>query len=158
MYQRLGIFVDVQNMYYSAKNMYQKKLNFDALLKKIVGGRAVIRAIAYIVQSPDVDQSHFINVLHQSGYEVKSKDLKVRPDGTAKGDWDMGIAIDSISIASRVDVVAIVSGDGDFCDLVRHLKARGIRCEVYAFHGSVSEELRMTATEFIPLDSDVLLY
>lgn len=158
MHQRLGVFVDVQNMFYSAKALYQRKMDFEALLKKIVGGRELVRAVTYIVQSREVDQSGFINFLHQIGYEVKSKELKVRPDGSAKGDWDMGIAIDSISMAERVDVVALVSGDGDFCDLVRHLKARGVRCEVYAFPGSTAEELRFTATEYIPLDSDVLLF
>jgi uncharacterized LabA/DUF88 family protein len=157
-HQRLAVFVDVQNMFYSAKGVYQRKMDFSRLLDKIVEGRELLRAIAYIVQTPEVDQTAFIGLLHQSGYEVKSKELKKRPDGSAKGDWDMGIAIDSIAIAERVDVVALVSGDGDFCDLVRHLKARGIRCEVYAFPQSLSEDLRFTATEFIPLDSEVLLY
>lgn len=158
MHQRMAVFVDVQNMFYSAKAVYQRKLNFQQLLDKIVGQRELVRAIAYIVQAPEVDQTGFISFLHQSGYEVKSKELKKRPDGSAKGDWDMGIAIDSIALASRIDVVALVSGDGDFCDLVRHLKAQGVRCEVYAFPQSTSEELRYTATEFIALDSDVLLY
>lgn len=158
MHQRVAIFVDVQNMFYSAKALYQKKLDFEQLIHKIVSGRELVRAIAYIVQAPDVDQSSFINFLHQIGYEVKSRELKVRADGSAKGDWDMGIAIDSIALSSRVDVIAIVSGDGDFSDLVRHLKAHGARCEVYAFPGSTAEILRYTATEYIPLDSDVLYY
>lgn len=156
MHQRVAVFVDVQNMFYSAKALYQKKIDFDQLLKKIANGRELIRAIAYIVQSKDVDQRGFIGFLHQTGYEVKSKELKVRADGSAKGNWDMGIAIDTISMADRMDVIAIVSGDGDFSDLVRHLKAKGARCEVYAFPGSTADELRYTATEFIPLDSDVL--
>jgi len=158
MHQRIAVFVDVQNLFYSAKAVYQRKLNFATLLDKMADGRELVRAIAYIVQTPEVDQSSFITFLHQSGYEVKSKELKKRPDGSAKGDWDMGIAIDSIALADRTDVMALASGDGDFCDLVRHLKARGVRCEVYAFPSSTSEELRYTATEFIPLDSDVLLY
>jgi uncharacterized LabA/DUF88 family protein len=156
MFQRVALFVDVQNMFYSARGMYQKKVDFDALIHKMTGGRQVVRAIAYIVQTPEVDQAKFITSLLSSGYEVKSKELKKRPDGSAKGDWDMGIAIDSISISERVDVIALASGDGDFCDLVRHLKAHGIRCEVYGFTGSTAEELRYTATEFIPLGSDVL--
>jgi uncharacterized LabA/DUF88 family protein len=158
MHQRLAIFVDVQNMFYSAKALFQKKLDFQGLLERIVGGRELVRAVAYIVQAPEVDQSSFISLLHQVGYEVKSKELKKRPDGTAKGDWDMGIAIDSISVVPRIDVVAIVSGDGDFCDLVRHLKAHGVRSEIYGFPASTSEELKYTATEYIPLGSDVLLY
>ena len=158
MHQRLAVYVDVQNMFYSAKALYQRKLNFESLLRKVVAGRELVRAIAYIVQAPDVDQSGFINFLHQIGFEVKSKELKVRPDGSAKGDWDMGIAIDTLSMSERIDVMALVSGDGDFCELVRHLKAKGLRCEVYAFPESTADELRYTATEYIPLDSDVLLY
>ncbi|MBN2083071.1 NYN domain-containing protein [bacterium] len=158
MHQRLAVYVDVQNMFYSAKALYQRKLNFESLLRKVVTGRELVRAIAYIVQAPDVDQSGFINFLHQIGFEVKSKELKVRPDGSAKGDWDMGIAIDTLSMSDRIDVMALVSGDGDFCELVRHLKAKGLRCEVYAFPESTAEELRYTATEYIPLDSEVLLY
>jgi uncharacterized LabA/DUF88 family protein len=158
MHQRVAVFVDVQNMFYSAKSLYQRKLDFSALLRKVAAGRQLIRATAYIVQSPDVDQSQFIFMLHQIGYEVKSKDLKKRPDGSAKGDWDMGIAIDSISMKDRIDVMAIISGDGDFIDLVKHLKAHGLRVEVYAFQGSTAEELRLTASEYIPLDANVLLY
>jgi len=158
MHQRLAVFVDVQNLFYSAKAVYKRKVDYQALLNKVVAGRQLIRATAYIVQAMEVDQSTFISVLHQTGYEVKSKELKKRPDGTAKGDWDMGIAIDSISMHDRVDVIALVSGDGDFCDLVRHLKARGVRTEVYAFTPATSEELRLTATEFIALDAGVLLY
>ncbi|MCC7478435.1 NYN domain-containing protein [bacterium] len=156
--QRVAIFVDVQNMYYAARNQYQRRLNFEALMERIVSGRRLARAICYIVQSPEVDQSSFISFLLQAGYEVKSKELRRRLDGSAKGDWDMGIAIDSIAIADKVDVVALVSGDGDFSDLVRHHKARGLRVEVYAFPGSVSEELRAVATEFVLLDTSVLLY
>jgi uncharacterized LabA/DUF88 family protein len=125
--QRVAIFVDVQNMFYSARNLYQRKLNFEQLLLKITAGRRLTRAITYVVQTPEVDQTSFLNFLMQTGYEVKIKELRKRADGSAKGDWDMGIAIDSISIADKVDVVAIVSGDGDFCDLVRHLKAHGSR-------------------------------
>jgi uncharacterized LabA/DUF88 family protein len=158
MHQRVAIFVDLQNMFYSARGLYQKKVDFEALLKKMAGGRQLVRAIAYIVQTPEIDQTKFITSLIHCGYEVKSKELKKRADGSAKGDWDMGIAIDSISIGQSVDVIGLASGDGDFCDLVRHLKAHGVRSEVYGFAGSTADELRYTATEFIPLGSDVLLY
>lgn len=157
-HQRMAVLVDELNMYWSAKSMYQKKVNYEALLQKMVAGRELVRATAYIIRSQDTDQQQFISALHQAGFEVKIKDLKKFPDGTAKGDWDMGIAIDAISMTDRVDVIALASGDGDFCDLVRHLKARGVRVEVYAFMGTISEDLKLTATEFIPLDSDVLRY
>jgi uncharacterized LabA/DUF88 family protein len=156
--QRVAIFVDVQNMYYAARDQYQRKLNFEALRDLIVAGRNLTRATCYIVEAPESDQRGFISVLLQTGYEVKSKELRRRADGSAKGDWDMGIAIDSISMSDKVDVIALVSGDGDFKDLVNHLKARGVRVEVYSFPGSTSDDLRQTATEYVALDEGVLLY
>lgn len=156
-YQKVGIFVDVQNMFYSAKHMYRAKLNFAKLLESAVKGRRLIRAIAYIVQTPGIDQAKFIDMLSRTGYEVRSKDLKVRPDGTAKGDWDMGIAIDSISLADRIDTMVLVSGDGDFVDLVNMLKGRGLRVEVLSFPRSTADELKKTATQFYPIESHLLI-
>ena len=124
--QRVGVFVDVQNMFYSAKALHQSKIDYSKLLQEIVGSRNLIRAIAYVVQKPEVDQSSFTDALERLGYEIKSKDLRLRPDGTAKGDWDMGIAIDTIAIAPKLDTVVLVSGDGDFVPLVEMLKAHGL--------------------------------
>jgi uncharacterized LabA/DUF88 family protein len=156
-YQRVAVLVDVQNMFYSAKHQYRAKLNFAKLLDGAVQGRQLIRAIAYIVQTPDIDQTNFINMLQQTGYEVKSKRLRLRPDGTAKGDWDMGMAIDAISLADRLDALVLVSGDGDFVDLVNMLKGRGVRVEVLSFPYSTAEELRQVATVFTPIGPDMLL-
>lgn len=156
--QRVAIFIDVQNMFYSAKHQYSRKLDFAKLLTFIVNGRTMVRAIAYVIQAGDVDQSSFINFLKLNGFEVRSKELKVRPDGSTKGDWDMGIAIDSLTLSRNVDVVALVTGDGDFSELVVTLKARGSRVEVYGFPLNTSEELKRAATEFTALNSDVLLY
>jgi uncharacterized LabA/DUF88 family protein len=133
MYQRVGVFVDVQNMFYAAKHLYNSKLNFARLLDYISRDRPLVRAIAYVVQTPEIDQSNFLAMLRSNSYEIRSKDLKQRPDGSAKGDWDMGLALDALAMADRLDVVAIVSGDGDFVDLVNFLKARGVRVEVYSF-------------------------
>ena len=155
--QRITIFVDVQNMFYSAKNIYHAKLDFGKLLENIIKDRQLIRAIAYIVQTPEIDQTAFINILRHIGFEVKSKTLKQRPDGSAKGDWDMGLAIDAISIAAKVDVIALASGDGDFTDLVYHLKAHGVRVEVHSFLRSTAEELINTATEHYQLDENILM-
>lgn len=154
--QRIGIFVDVQNVFYSAKNIFQSKLNFKKLMDLIVGDRSMIRAIAYIVQHGDSKQSGFIELLTRLGYEIKSKILKVRPDGTAKGDWDMGIAIDTIAIADKIDTVVLVSGDGDFVPLVEMLKARGCRVEVVSFERSTSVELIQSASMFIPIDESLI--
>ncbi|MEW6534141.1 MAG: NYN domain-containing protein [Candidatus Auribacterota bacterium] len=154
--QRIGIFVDVQNVFYSARNIFHSKINFKKLMDMIVGDRQMIRAIAYIVQHEDINQSGFIDVLTRVGYEIRKKELKIRPDGTAKGDWDMGIAIDSIAISDKVDTVVLVTGDGDFVPLVEMLKARGCRVEVVAFERSTAQELQVAATLFIPIDESLI--
>ncbi|MFB6355730.1 MAG: NYN domain-containing protein [bacterium] len=155
--QRVAVFVDVQNMYYSAKYQYNGKLNFEKLLEETVRDRQLIRALAYLVQSDEIDQSRFQELLLGMGYEVKNKQLRTRPDGSAKGDWDMGIAIDAIAIGRKVDVVCLVSGDGDFVDLVEMLKGDGIRVEVFSYPSSTAAELQESATEYYGMDESYLL-
>lgn len=155
--QRVGIFIDVQNMFYAAKHLYGSKLNFTRLLDYVSRGRPLTRAISYIIKTPEIDQSNFITMLRSNGYEVRVKELKQRPDGSAKGDWDMGLALDALAMAERLDVIAIVSGDGDFVDLVNLLKARGVRVEVYSFPYSTAEELRTAATEFYQMGPEVVM-
>jgi len=156
-HQRVGLFIDVQNMFYSAKYQHNARLNFARLMEAAVRGRELVRAIAYVVQTPETDQTAFISMLKQTGYEVKSKQLKLRPDGTAKGDWDMGMAIDTITMADRLDVVILVTGDGDFVDLVNLLKAKGVRVEVFSFPASTSPELIQAATEFHEIGPELLI-
>ena len=155
--QRVAIFVDVQNMFYAAKHLYNSKLNFTKLLEVVARDRPLVRAISYIVQTPEIDQSNFLAMLRSNGYEIRAKDLKMRPDGSAKGDWDMGLALDALAMAERLDVVAIVSGDGDFVDLVNFLKARGVRVEVYSFAYSTAEELRSAATEYFQMGTEMVI-
>jgi len=155
--QRVGIFVDVQNLFYSARALYKGKMNFRKLLESIVHGRKLVRAIAYIVKKAEIDQSGFVDVLTRLGYEIKSKELRVRLDGTAKGDWDMGIAIDAVSIAQKLDVVVLVSGDGDFVPLVEMLKAQGCKVEVVSFEKSTAVELINSATDYISINKSWLL-
>ncbi len=154
--QRLGIFVDVQNMFYSAKSLHQSKIDYSKLLLEIVDDRYLIRAIAYAVHKPDVDQSSFTDALERLGYEIKTKELRLRPDGTAKGDWDMGIAIDSIAIAPKLDTIVLVSGDGDFVPLVEMLKAQGCRVEVVSFRRSTAIELVEASTKYIAIEESML--
>lgn len=154
--QRIGVFVDVQNMFYSAKALHQSKIDYSKLLLEIVGGRNLVRAIAYIVQKPDVDQSSFTDALCRLGYEIKTKDLRLRPDGTAKGDWDMGIAIDTISIASKLDAVVLVTGDGDFVPLVELLKYHGCRVETVSFRRSTAIELINVSTKYTAIEESML--
>lgn len=154
--QRTGVFIDVQNMFYSAKYKYRGKIDYQKLLTFIARGRKVVRALAYAVTTPEIDQSGFIKILEDLGMEVKIKELKLRPDGTAKGDWDMGIAIDSVSLSEKLDVIALVSGDGDFTALVEMLKAKGVRVEVYSFPANTADDLKKAATQFYPLDETIL--
>ena len=153
---RDGIFVDVQNIFYAAKS-FNARLDFEKLLELSVGKRRLIRAIAYVVQSPDVDQSNFISMLQQKSYEVKRKDLRQRSDGSAKGDWDMGMAIDIMRFVDKLDVVVLVSGDGDFVPLVELVKTLGPRVEVISFTYNTARDLINSADEHIPIEEALLL-
>jgi len=156
-YQRVGVFVDIQNMFYSAKYQYNAKLNFAKLLELAVAGRQLIRAICYVIQTPEIDQTNFLDMLQKNGFEIKSKDLRVRPDKSSKGDWDMGIAIDAISMVDKLDVVVLVSGDGDFVDLVHLLKSRGVIVEIISFPKSTNEDLIKAGNFFTPVDEALLI-
>ena len=153
---RVGIFVDVQNIFYAAKP-FNARLDFEKLLELSVGKRRLIRAIAYVVQSPDVDQSNFISMLQKKSYEVKRKDLRQRSDGSAKGDWDMGMAIDIMRFVNKLDVVVLVSGDGDFVPLVDLVKTLGPRVEVISFTYNTARDLINSADEHIPIEEALLL-
>ena len=150
--QRIGIFVDVQNMYYSARNIYKAKVNFKTILKEAVKGRQLIRAIAYVIKADVKDESNFFEALKSLGYEVKAKDLQVFFGGAKKGDWDIGIAVDTIELAPKLDAVVLITGDGDFVPLVQHLKhAVGCYVEVMAFGKSSSQKLIEQADNFLDL-------
>ncbi len=152
--QRVGVFIDVQNMYYSARHMYNSKVNFKALLNEAVRGRTLVRAIAYVVRSEDISREEFFQVLGNLGYEIKAKDVQVFVDGSKKADWDIGIAMDMIEMAPRLDTLVLISGDGDFVPLVEHLqRAMGCRVEVIAFGKSASGKLKESANEFVDLDA-----
>jgi len=154
--QRIAVFVDVQNMFYSAKMLYQSKIDYRKLLEGIVLGRSLVRAIAYVVRKAEVDQSGFLEALRRSGYEVREKELTIREDGTTKGDWKMEMALDAVVMEPKLDGVVLVSGDGDFVPLVELLRARGCRVEVVSFEPSTSNELIRACNQFIPIDRDFL--
>ncbi len=149
--ERVGIFIDVQNMYYSARQL-KGKLDFDALLQACVLDRRLIQASAYVVESKEIDQSGFIAMLQQRAIEVRRKTLKVRSDGSMKGDWDMEMALDILDMAPKLDVVVLVSGDGDFTSLVKRVKSMGPKVEVVAFPRNTAKSLLEAADRFHPLD------
>ena len=150
--QRIGVFVDVQNMYYSAKNLHKAKANFKTILKDAVADRKIIRAIAYVIKADVKDENTFYDALEEMGFEVKAKDLQVFYGGAKKGDWDVGIAMDVMRLAPKLDTIVLVSGDGDFSDLLEHAKSLGCRTEVLAFGKTTSHKLIEVADLFIDLD------
>ncbi|MBI1935376.1 NYN domain-containing protein [Candidatus Woesearchaeota archaeon] len=153
--QRIGVFVDVQNMYYSAKSLYNAKVNFMQILKAGAGNRCLIRAIAYVIKADIKEEQNFFDALEKIGFEVKAKDLQIFAGGAKKGDWDIGLAMDTIELAPKLDTIVIVSGDGDYVPLVRHLRhALGCRIEAIAFGKSCSGKLKEECDSFIDLDSD----
>ena len=153
----VAVFVDMQNIYYGAKNTLRKKVDFKRLLHIGVRGRRLYRAIAYLINLDRVNQDSFIYVLKNIGYEVKLKEPKKFYNWDRveyKADWDMGIAIDAIAMAenAKIDVVVLMSGDGDFVDLVNFLKAKGIKVEVISFRTITAKELIQAANEYIDLE------
>lgn len=151
----MAILIDVQNMYHSAKNLFNSRVNFEEVVKEGTSGRKLVRAIAYVVKSGDNgDEEAFFNALKRLGIERKSKDLQVFYGGAKKADWDVGITLDAVHLASSVDVIVLVSGDGDFLPLVEHLQHRGKIVEVMAFKKSASSELQERVNEFTDLASD----
>lgn len=152
--QRIGVFVDVQNMYYSAKNLYNKKVNFQVLLKEAIAGRRLIRAISYVIKADVKEEQTFYSVLEEIGFEVRSKELQVFYGGAKKGDWDVGIAMDVMRLAPKLDTIVLISGDGDFSDLLEHAKSLGCRTEVMAFGRTTSHKLLEVADLFIDLDKN----
>lgn len=153
--QRVGVLVDIQNMYYSARVLYSKKVNFKNVLMEAAGERKLIRALAYGIKTVEATEEKFFEALEKGGYEVKTKDLQIFPDGSKKGDWDVGIAIDAIKMAPKLDAIVLVSGDGDYTSLVEYLQnTNGCRVEVMAFAESASGKLIEKADDFTNLSDN----
>jgi len=150
--QRVGVFIDTSNLYHSAKNLYKRKVNFGAVLRDAVAGRKLVRAIAYVITSEGGDEKNFFDALTKLGIETKTKDLQVFAGGAKKGDWDVGITIDAVKMAPKLDAVVLVAGDGDFVPLVEYLQSTyGVQIEVVSFGKSSSMKLKETADDFLDL-------
>ncbi|PIZ00735.1 hypothetical protein COY62_01240 [bacterium (Candidatus Howlettbacteria) CG_4_10_14_0_8_um_filter_40_9] len=156
--QRVGVFVDVQNLYYSAKALYGAKVNFGEILKTAIADRIPIRAIAYAVKAEMPEEQSFFDALEKLGYEVKTKDLQIFASGQKKADWDVGIAIDILKIAPKLDTIVLCAGDGDFTLLLEHAKAEGCRAEVISFGRSTSAKLLEQADDYTDMDLDYKRY
>lgn len=156
--QRVGIFIDTQNLYHSAKNIYKAKVNFDAVVKEALADRRLVRAISYVVTTESGEEQPFFDALKKIGIETKTKDLQIFFGGAKKADWDVGMAIDAIKMAPKLDVVVLATGDGDFVPLVEYLKAQGCQVEAISFGRSSSSRLIENADDFTDLDSDPRKY
>ncbi|MBW2966650.1 NYN domain-containing protein [Candidatus Woesearchaeota archaeon] len=152
--QRIGVFVDVQNLYYSAKNLYNAKVNFANVLRTVTNGRRLIRAIAYVIKTEAMKEKTFFEALEKIGFDIRSKDLQIFYGGAKKGDWDVGIAMDIIELAPKLDVVVLVSGDGDFVPLLQHARSSGCKIEAAAFGRSASSKLKDVVSIFYDLDKE----
>lgn len=154
--QRVGVFIDVQNLYHSARAIYNGSVNFARVLETATANRQLIRALAYVIKSEAPKEQGFLDALTKTGLEIVSKDIQVFGDGSKKGDWDVGIAVDAIKIADRIDVVVLVTGDGDFSPLVRYLhENKGCRVEGISFGKSTSAKLLEELDQHTDMDQNV---
>lgn len=153
--QRVGVFIDVANMYHSAKNLYNKRVNFREVLKDSVADRSLIRATAYVIKTETEEEMPFFEALHQQGFEVKMKDLQIFAGGAKKADWDVGITVDAIKLSAKLDVIVLVTGDGDYVPLVNYLQnTSGCLVEVLAFRQTASSRLVDESDDFINLSDN----
>lgn len=153
--QRVGIFIDTQNLYHSAKNLYKAKVNFGAVVKEALAGRSLIRAVAYVIRTESEEEKGFFDALNKIGIETRVKDIRIFAGGAKKADWDIGMAIDAIAMAQKLDSVILATGDGDFVPLVEYLRyTYGCQVEVIAFGKSSSGQLRDAADDFVDMCDD----
>ncbi len=152
--RRVGVFIDVQNMYYSARNLFSRKVNFPNIVKETVGNQQLIRAIAYTVATESGEETAFFEALEKNGIDVIAKDLIEYDSGAKKGDWDVGIAIDIVRMVDMLDVVVLCSGDGDFSPLGDYVRGKGRVFHVASFRESTSSELLDIADIYTNLSDD----
>lgn len=157
--QRVGVFIDAQNLYHSARNLYGSRVNFGQVVKDVLAGRTLIRAMAYVITTETGDERNFFEALEKMGIEVRTKDLQIFAGGAKKADWDVGLAVDAIKLAPKLDVVVIISGDGDFIPLIEYLRTnQGCRVEAASFGQSSSQRLKEAVDEFLDLSKNPRRY
>lgn len=157
--QRVGVLIDTQNVYHGAKNLYNAKVNFQNIITDVVAGRDLIRAIAYVINTDSSEEKTFFDALGKMGIETKIKDIQIFSSGSMKADWDIGLAVDAIRLASKLDGIVIVSGDGDFSHLVDYLQGTfGCIVEAVAFGKSASGILKEKVNTFIDLSENPSRY
>ncbi|PPC78509.1 nuclease [Pokkaliibacter plantistimulans] len=155
---RIAVFADVQNIYYTCKQAYGRSFNYRALWQQLSMSGQIVTACAYAIHRGDEQQLKFQDALRHIGFEVKLKPYIQRSDGSAKGDWDVGITIDVLETAATVERIVLLSGDGDFDLLLHKVRDRyGIEAEVYGVPRLTASSLINAASAFHPVDSSLLL-
>ena len=156
--KKVSIFVDVQNIYYTVKQQYNANFDYNKFWSEITKDREVVTAIAYAIDRGDAKQSQFQNILRGVGFEVKLKPFINRSDGSAKGDWDVGITIDVLEYAVQSDIVVLASGDGDFDMLINKVRDKhNVFSEIYGVPSLTANSLINSASKFIPITQNLLL-
>lgn len=149
--QRVAVLIDTQNMYHSAKHLHGARLAFGKVVEAMAEGRPVIRAIAYVAKSKTGEEQGFFDAMTEMGIELKIKDIQEFSSGEKKADWDVGIAVDAVKLADKVDVIVLMTGDGDFVPLVEYLHGRGVIVEVAAFGESTNALLKTVVDRFFDI-------
>lgn len=156
--KKIAIFVDVQNIYYTTKDTFNRSFNYRYFYQQLSASHHIVAAYAYAIERGDPQQQKFQSALRHIGFEVKLKPFIQRADGSAKGDWDVGITIDMIEVAADVDEIILLSGDGDFALLLSHLKHKH-KCQtsIYGVLNLTANSLINAADTFVDIDSQWLL-
>jgi len=152
--QRVAIIIDTQNLYHSAKNLYKAKVHFANVVQAALGERKLIRAAAYVVNTESGEEQPFFEALEKVGIEIKTKDLQIFYGGAKKADWDVGMVVDAIKLAHKVDAVVFATGDGDFVPGVEYIQSMGCQVEGITFGRSASSAFKNAVDDFIDLDEE----
>jgi uncharacterized LabA/DUF88 family protein len=156
--QRVAVLADSQNLYHSAQSIYSRNIDYTALLDEAVDDRELTRAIAYVIRADADEEESCFDALVVLGFVTRIKAIRTFADGSKKADWDVGISLDAVTLATHVDTIALCTGDGDFTRLVRHLQHEGVRVEVYCFEESTADTLVDAADEFTDMSADMDRY
>ena len=155
---RVAVFVDVQNIYYTVKDQYNSHFDYSTFFREVTSGRKLVKAIAYAIDRGDSQQIQFQNILREIGFEVKLKPFIHRTDGSAKGDWDVGISLDMVEYGAHADLLVLASGDGDFTSVVQKLLDEyDVTVDVYGVQGLTASSLKQAASSFTPIQGRLLL-
>lgn len=155
---RIAVFADVQNLYYTVRHVYGRHFHYAAFWSEVSSHGQIVEAYAYAIDRGDAKQRQFQQILRNLGFEVKLKPFIQRSDGSAKGDWDVGITIDVLDTAPRVDEIVLASGDGDFDLLLEQVRRRhGVRTRVYGVPGLTAQSLVRAADRYQPIEANLLL-